>query len=211
MMRLGIAAVMIAAGVLLAGYSQGAFLGENPPRERSYETSALERTAESTVLPKSDAEPPGGTLGFGDRTVAGVLGSYCWSSGSSASCVDGAYPLVPGEEKILAVPADSDMVFDYGGEAPPDAVRAGAELLVPDGEPNGSSSRPLVTDGSGGRVTIPAGLPAGDYVVDVSVRVPEGDASYYFRVVVEGGVAALPGAGGPEDRSGELPSERKSL
>ena len=164
-------------------------------------------SSEPTVVPRSDAEPPSSTLGFGDRAVAGVLGSYCWSSevspqSSIATCVDGAYPLVPGEEKTLAVPAGSGMVFDYGGEAPPDEVRAEAEPLGPDGEPTGSS-RPLATDGSaGGRATIPAELPAGDYVVDVFVRVPEGDASYYFRVAVEGSGAALPGTGDPEDRSG---------
>ena len=174
-------------------------------------------TEPTAVPPSSDAEPPASTLGFGDRAIAGVLGSYCWSSevssqSSIATCVDGAYLLVPGEDKTLAVPAGSGMVFDYGGEAPPDEVRAGAEPLGPDGETTGYSSRTLATGGSarGGRATIPAELPAGDYVVDVFVRVPEGDASYYFRVAVEGGGAALPGAGGPEDRSGELQSERKS-
>lgn len=137
----------------------------------------------------SDAEPPASTLASGGgRAVAGVLGGYCWSSGSGGTmlqtCVDGAYPLVPGEGKTLAVPAGSDMAFDYGGEGPPDEVRAKAEPLGPGGEPAGPS-RPLATGGSGGgRVTIPAELPAGNYVVDVFVRVPEGDASYYFRVVV---------------------------
>ena len=145
-------------------------------------------SSEPTAVPsRSEAEPPGSTLGYGDRTVAGVLGSYCWSSGSSATCVDGAYLPGSGEEEPLAVPADSEMAFDYGGEGPPGGVRAEAEPLGPDGEPTtGSSSRPLATDGSaGGRVTIPAALPAGDYVVDVFVQVPEGDASYYyFRVAV---------------------------
>ena len=36
----------------------------------------------------------------------------------------------------------------------------------------------------GERVQIPVKLAAGEYVVEVSVRVPEGDAAYYFRVVV---------------------------
>jgi hypothetical protein len=31
---------------------------------------------------------------------------------------------------------------------------------------------------------MPVGLPEGGYVVGVFVRVPEGDAAYYFRVVV---------------------------
>jgi hypothetical protein len=33
-------------------------------------------------------------------------------------------------------------------------------------------------------VQIPVNLAAGEYVVEVSVRVPKGDAAYYFRVVV---------------------------
>ena len=36
----------------------------------------------------------------------------------------------------------------------------------------------------GQRVQIPVNLAAGEYVVEVSVRVPKGDAAYYFRVVV---------------------------
>lgn len=175
MMRAWIAVAMIAIGFLFAGCSQGASLGAS-----------------------SAAEPPDSTLGSGDRDVTGELGSYCWSSGSGGSCVDAVYPLVPEKEKTLAVPAGSDMVFDYGGEVPPNAVRAGAEPLGPGGEPTGSSPRPLETGGPGGRVTVPAELPAGDYVVDVSVTVPEGDASYYFRVVVERDGAALPATGGPE-------------
>ena len=145
----------------------------------------------------SALEPPDSTLISGDRAVTGEIGSYCWSSGSASSCVDAVYPLVPGKEKTLAVPAGSDMVFDYGGEVPPDSVRAGAEPLGPGGEPADSLSSPLKTRGSEDRVTIPAELPAGDYVVDVSVTVPEGGASYYFRVVVERDEVALPATGGP--------------
>ena len=31
---------------------------------------------------------------------------------------------------------------------------------------------------------IPVKLAAGEYIVEVSVRPPEGDAAYYFRIVV---------------------------
>lgn len=118
-----------------------------------------DRRSHRVVRVLSGAEPPESTLGSGDRTVTGVLGGYCWSSGSGGECVDAVYPLVPGKEKALAVPVGSDMVFDYGGEGPPDAVRAKAEPLGPGGEPTGSFSRPLGTGGSRGRVTIPAELP----------------------------------------------------
>lgn len=142
-------------------------------------------------------EPPDSALLSGGRAVTGEVGSYCWSSGSGGSCVDAVFPLVPDKEKALAVLAGSDMVFDYGGGAPPGSVRAGAEPLGADGKPADSLSSPLEVEGSGDRVTIPAELPAGDYVVDVSVAVPEGDASYYFRVVVEPDGGALPETGGP--------------
>ena len=149
--------------------------------------------------PPPAPEPPDSVLLFGGRAVTGELGSYCWSSGSGGSCVDAVYPLVPGKEKALVVPAGSEMVFDYGGEAQPGSVRAGAEPLGADGKPADSLSSPLKVDGSGGRVTIPAELPAGDYVVDVFVAVPQGDASYFFRVVVQRGEDALPETGGPQD------------
>jgi hypothetical protein len=38
----------------------------------------------------------------------------------------------------------------------------------------------------GDRTAIPAELNSGEYVVEVLLRVPEGDATYYFRVAVEG-------------------------
>ena len=147
--------------------------------------------------PPSAPEPPDSALLSEDRAVTGEIGSYCWSSGSGGGCVDAVFPLVPGKEKTLAVSAGSDMVFDYGGERPPDSVRAGAEPLGPGGKPADSRSSPLEVDGMSDRVTIPAELPAGDYVVDVSVTVPQGDASYYFRVVVGRDEVALPETGGP--------------
>ena len=36
----------------------------------------------------------------------------------------------------------------------------------------------------GERVQIPVKLATDEYVVEVSVRAPEGDAAYYFRIVV---------------------------
>ena len=147
--------------------------------------------------PPSAPEPPDSALLSGGRAVTGEIGSYCWSSGSGGSCVDAVFPLVPAKEKTLAVSAGSDMVFDYGGEGPPDSVRAGAEPLGPGGKPADPRSSPLEVGGTADRVTIPAELPAGDYVVDVSVTVPQGDASYYFRVVVGRDEVALPETGGP--------------
>lgn len=206
MMRPWMAVATVAVGFLFAGCSQGASPANDPPRERVGAVSVRETSGEPAAPPSSVAEPPDSALGSGDRDVTGELGSYCWSSGSGGSCVDAVYPLVPGKEKTLAVPAGSDMVFDYGGEEPPGAVRAGSEPLGPGGKPTGSSPRSLKTGGSGGRVTIPAELPAGDYVVDVSVTVPEGSASYYFRVAVGRDDASLPATGEPSP----APSSRRT-
>lgn len=174
---------LITTTLVLAGCVPGA----SPPSDTTQEdlgAATSGTTAETTRSRSSPNKPPDSTLGFGARSVTGELGSYCWSSESSAVCVDAVYPLVPSAEKTLAVPAGSVMVFEYGGERPPDTVEAGAERLGPGGKPEGRP-RPLETGGAGARVNIPADLPAGEHVVNVFVTVPEGDASYYFRVAVE--------------------------
>ena len=43
----------------------------------------------------------------------------------------------------------------------------------------------LKTHGSGGQRAIPAELPPGEYVLEVLIKVQEGDPSYYFRNMVE--------------------------
>ena len=93
-------------------------------------------------------------------------------------------------------------MFDYGGEGRSDSVEARAypleqeKQLLPGAEgtrlmrPKEGGSV-LVTEDLrvrrevGDRTAIPAELSPGEYVVEVLVRVPEGDASYYFRVNVE--------------------------
>ena len=45
--------------------------------------------------------------------------------------------------------------------------------------------RSLEAQGSGVKRTIPAKLPPGEYVLEVFVKVQQGDASYYFRILVE--------------------------
>ena len=46
----------------------------------------------------------------------------------------------------------------------------------------------------GDRTAIPAELRSEEHVVEVLVRVPGGDASYYFRVVVAAPIGAAPTA-----------------
>ena len=94
-------------------------------------------------------------------------------------------------------------MFDYGGERRLDSVETRAYPLEQEKQwlpgPEGSrlmspkEGRSVLTTEDlrvrreeGGRIAIPAELSSGEYVLEVLVRVPEGDASYYFRVAVEG-------------------------
>jgi hypothetical protein len=70
-------------------------------------------------------------------------------------------------------------------------VNAGAVPLDKKGQPrtpkpySGPSGPSLEAHGSGIERIIPAELPPGEYVVDVSLTVQQGDATYYFRIIVE--------------------------
>jgi hypothetical protein len=88
------------------------------------------------------------------------------------------------------------MVFDYGGRRLT-SVGAGAYNLQ-EVRRVGSEASKLRTLRQGDRTEIPAELRPGVYVVDVLVTVPEGDASYSFRVAVEGDASELPDSGDPD-------------
>ena len=125
--------------------------------------------------------------------MSGALGTYCWVSG----CVDKIG--IPVNEEALGVPAGSSMTFEYGGKkldslsATADRIGRGSHLekigrvsvLVPDEGSKGSQTVRLQSHRSGNRARIVADLAAGEYAVAVFVRVPQGDALYGFRVVVE--------------------------
>jgi hypothetical protein len=182
--------VIAAVAMVVAGCGQGA--GEGP----------------------SGPKPPDSTLTLGNRSVSGVLGSYCWTSPSGATCADAAGIPVPPEEEALAVPAGSVMVFDFGGSRRPTSVKAvayplgrGNELsgrrrggfLVPSEGRSALATEDLKVRREGDRTEIPAELPVGEYVVELFVRVTRGnDATYYFRVAVEGNAGKLPDHGDPE-------------
>ena len=175
--------------------------GSQAGKAPSDPSAGQERTATNEEL--SISKPPDSTLSFGDQTVTGELGSYCWSSpGSPATCADAAGIPVPREQQTLTVPKGSELMFDYGGEGRPASVEAMAYPLEQEKKwlpgPDGTRlMRPeegrsvLVTEDLrvrrevSGRAAIPAELSSGEYVVEVLVRVPEGDASYYFRVNVQ--------------------------
>ena len=93
-------------------------------------------------------------------------------------------------------------MFDYGGEGSPDSVEAraypleqgkqwlpgadGTRLMRPKEGRSVLATEDLRDRRAGDRMAILAELNSGEYVVEVLIRVPEGDASYYFHATVEG-------------------------
>jgi hypothetical protein len=172
-----------------AGRDDGA--GSAPTQEEPTANATEETTVyiEETTVPvgvEGIPEPPDSTLSYGGREVRGTLGSYCWSSSGSFECADSFGPPLGAKQETLAVPPDSEMVFRYGGQNPPKTVEAGAYSL--DKLKKAGVVRPersLKAHGMGVQRTIPAELPPGEYVLEVFVKVRQGDASYYFRTMVE--------------------------
>ena len=72
------------------------------------------------------------------------------------------------------------------GATPPKTVEVGAYSLKKL-QKTGTfrPDRTLKVHGSGVQKTVPAKLPPGEYVLEVSIKGQQYDASYYFRIVVE--------------------------
>jgi len=191
------ALLVVVAGIALTGCARDV-------SELSPEPDASNRTT-TNEKPSDPTKPPDGILILGRHMVSGVLGSYCWESASGATetvsrCVDAVGIPVPPEDEALTVPRGWVLVFDYGGRGWSASVDVGAypldrgkdSLSGPDrGAPlvrskgrSALEAKDLRISRLGERVQIPVKLAAGEYVVEVSVQVPEGDAAYYFRVVV---------------------------
>jgi len=194
-----VAVMIAAAGIVSAGCARvGGEAGEYPDPTSSG-TGPADPTVAEGASP-SGSEPPESTLTLGEHTRIGALGSYCWGSASGttdavAVCADAAGIPVPPEDEALTVPRGWVLVFDHGGSARPASVSAAAYPLgrcnVLRGPPGGrflspTERRPenLRVSRLGERAQMPVGLLEGEYVVEVSVRVPEGDAAYYFRIVM---------------------------
>lgn len=155
-------------------------------------TSGPDNSAEaSDDLP--GPEPPDATLSFGERTVTGSLGSYCWSLG----CLDAAFPadesgaLIPPNTDTLVVPAGSEMVFDFGDWRSSSVGATAYPLDQGDSPSTGPEERQgmpkgkrLRVEGAGGETRISGDLPPGAYLVDVFVLVEQGDVSYSYNVSV---------------------------
>ena len=160
--------------------------------QKADERARAARQEEGTYDSVDLVEPPEATLSFGGRTVTGSLGSYCWSS----VCADAAFPVdesgdfIPPDTKTLVVPAGSEMVFDFGGEQPSSVSATAYSLNQREGSPSGGrdgmpEGKRLRIESANGQTRISGDLPPGTYLVDVFVRVREGDASYSYSVSVE--------------------------
>jgi hypothetical protein len=139
-------------------------------------------------------EPPGSTLSYGGETVEGGLGSYCWLMGGSGGCAD-AFAIIL-EEGALEASDGATLSFAHRGKTLDSlsvaAYRAGREGAGGGREDNeflppsrGGVAKDLRVRRSGTRARIFADLLAGEYVLDAFARMPEGDASCGFRLIVE--------------------------
>jgi|SRR5215218_7606054 len=176
---------------LLAGCAAGK--GDGAGSTTTVQETATHSAAqeETTVLagPGGIPRPPDSTLSYGGREVTGTLGSYCWFSGNSGGCADTFDIPIPPEQRSLAVPSGSEMVFRYGGQSSPKTGEVKAyprNKLHKKRQDLHPPHRSLQAHGSGVERTIPAKLPPGNYVVDVYVEEPpDKQVGYYFRVMGE--------------------------
>lgn len=162
-------------------------VGEGEPARETFQV--LEEPGETAL----SSGPPRATLSYGEESEAGEPGSYCWSDG----CADIPGFSVPPEEDSLAVTTGSGMIFEFGektSSVKAEAVSLDSEdvklnpdssLLVPKGNEIWPETQDLDVRRSLDRTLVDASLPPGEYALGVFVRVPEGDASYYFRIRVE--------------------------
>ncbi len=186
----------VAIAVLVAGCSAATGPDDTGGRETS-EARGEDPKPPTTVMSPTTlmfAEPPGSTLSYGGETVEGGLGSYCWTKGGSGGCSD-AFAIIVVEEALEA-PAGATLSFAYKGKALDSlsvaAYKAGREgggggreddVFLPPSR--GGGAKDLRVRRSGTRARIVADLPPGEYVLDVFARMPQGDASYGFRLILE--------------------------
>lgn len=130
------------------------------------------------------ARPPDGLLAAGGTQVAAWLGTYCWDD----NCVDappradkGALPRLEAAEGDLTFRlADGALIGEWVASYTADP--GGERTQLARGgtfDPDVSGASPAVAEA---RFEAP---PPGDWVVHVQVFTPDGDASYWWHVIVE--------------------------
>jgi hypothetical protein len=122
-------------------------------------------------------------LSYCGETMAGALGTYCWSSDSGSICADAVAVSV--NDETLTVPASATLTFDCGGKKldslsiSADRIGRGNHLeeigddsvLVPNAGDKWYRTIRLQTHWFGNRAHVAAELPAGKYTVAAFVRV----------------------------------------
>ena len=117
-------------------------------------------------------------LSHGGETMAGALGTYCWSSDSGSICADSIVGVSVNDE-TLTVPASATLTFACGGKKldslsiSADRIGRGNHLedmgdvsvLVPNAGDKGYRTIRLQTHRFGNRAHVAAELPAGKYTV----------------------------------------------
>ena len=173
--------------LLLAGCAAGeGGAGESGAGSITTEEETTAYKQETTVLGGGNLpRPPDSTLSYGGREVKGALGSYCWGDGGTHVCGDGPF-ITPPRKKMLSVPSDSEMVFRYGGQRAPDKVEVEANSLKWLQKTAVVSSRQH-SEGPrfGSRKDYPCSVATRRVRRVVVVTEPQGDASYFFRIMVE--------------------------
>ena len=187
-------AVLFGALVVLSAFAFRTLLASGPGNEdqakATQEMTQATKTTEETTVQKGAGylkRPPNSTLSYGGQEVRGSLGSYCWMYGNRGLCADAMF-ITPPRNRTLTLPSGSEMVFRYGGQRAPKTVGIHASALGGKGTATASAdpklSRLLKVHGAGVERTIAVELPPGEYVVSVFVTELQGDATYYFRVMV---------------------------
>ena len=142
-------------------------------------------------------EPPAAVARSGAASVVLGLGSYCWSSGGAGICVD-SFAIVTGTADLEVGRGES--VTIGGALAQTQFAVEVAQIWLIEGEAERESDRGLVwspwlgewpgesseleVEAVDGGLRFVAELPPGRYLVSLSLRFPQGSASYGLILAV---------------------------
>jgi hypothetical protein len=158
----------VAAGALLL-----AGCGEEDPGSATTAATPPPANPAPTTAPVPD-QPPAIVLDVGGRTVETRAGSSCWMADGAGRCAD-AVAVDPDQLPVIEGAFEVDFSFPVAGWA----FQA---TFTPVGA--GTCTRSYTVDAAAtgtGEFTVRAAGPAGDYVVSLFGRGPQGDVAPSFR------------------------------
>lgn len=189
-------ALILTAVLMVFGACSGGETSPPPvtPAQTATPEQPLATAAPATATPTADAarldKPPAATARAGAASVDMGLGSYCWTSASTGLCVD-AVGIITGTA-VLRVGRGEAVTI--GGELAQTGFAVERARIRPvEGEPayegedwlawNPGRDWPgewsvLGLDAGDEGLRLTAELPAGRYLVGLSLGFPQGDASY---------------------------------